>query len=250
MTLSLIRNPSHSPVRTTVMTAVVTAGAPRTVGSYLETTPGASWQLFSILITKLISLYPHHWRRQRVFFVAGVFHIGNFTIITAEGSAMRQPGIVRRRDSGQSLVEFALILPLLIAFIFGIIELGILFSVYVGMTNSAREAARAGSVYQYTGDVPQTGDPTIKATIDGQRQQYISQIITDTINPLIDPVTQLKVTFSYTQTTGLPENIYRAGDTIAVQLDHDQPLFFGLLGPKKIHMRAISSMRIEPGGKQ
>jgi len=166
---------------------------------------------------------------------------------------MRQHQIVRRHHSGQSMVEFALILPLLIAFIFGIIELGILFSVYVGMTNSAREAARAGSVYQYTGAAPLTGDTTIQPTIDAERQQYISQIITDTISPMINPTTQLTTTVSYTTLltiTMLPENAYRAGDTVNVQLEHDQPLFFGLLGPKKIHMRATSSMRIEPGGQQ
>lgn len=157
---------------------------------------------------------------------------------------------MRRSTAGQSMVEFALILPLLIAFVFGIIELGILFSVYVGMTNSAREAARAGAVYQYTGSAPLTGDSTIQPTIDAARQQYISQIITDTISPMINPTTQLTTTVSYTLLTTLPENVYRAGDTVNVQLEHDQPLFFGLLGPKKIHMRATSSMRIEPGGQQ
>jgi hypothetical protein len=164
---------------------------------------------------------------------------------------MQQHQTVRRHHGGQSMVEFALILPLLIAFVFGIIELGILFSVYVGMTNSAREAARAGSVYQYTGAAPLSGDSTIQATIDSEREQYISQIITDTISPMINPTTQLTTTVSYTTLlTTLPENTYRAGDTVNVQLEHDQPLFFGLLGSKKIHMRATSSMRIEPGGQR
>jgi hypothetical protein len=156
---------------------------------------------------------------------------------------------IRQRTRAQSMVEFALILPLLIAFVFGIIELGILFSVYVGMTNSAREAARAGSVYQYTGAAPLTGDLTIQPIIDSERKVYISQIITDTISPMINPTTQLTTTVSYTTLlTTLPENSYRAGDTVNVQLEHDQPLFFGLLGPQKIHMKATSSMRIEPGG--
>ena len=47
------------------------------------------------------------------------------------------------------MVEFALALPVLLLLIFGLIEFGMLFSVYVGLTNSAREAARAGSIYQY-----------------------------------------------------------------------------------------------------
>jgi Flp pilus assembly protein TadG len=166
--------------------------------------------------------------------------------ITAEGIAMRQPGIVRRRDSGQSMVEFALILPLLIAFIFGIIELGILFSVYVGMTNSAREAARAGSVYQYVG-TPFTQDtPANIKTVDDLRLTYLSQVITNTINPLVNPTTALTRTVTYTPTT--PITPYRTGDTVIVQLEHDHSLFFGLFGRQKITIRATSAMRIEPGG--
>jgi Flp pilus assembly protein TadG len=163
---------------------------------------------------------------------------------------MRTKKPVPRRSPAQSLVEFALILPLLVAVIFGIIELGILFSVYIGMTNSAREAARAGSVYQYTGTAPLSGDPSAQATIDAERKLYISQTITDTISPLINPTTELTTTVSYTTIPLLPENVYRAGDTVNVQLVHDHRLFFGLLDRQTIQVRATSSMRIEPGGEQ
>jgi Flp pilus assembly protein TadG len=152
---------------------------------------------------------------------------------------------IRQRTRGQSMVEFALILPLLIAVVFGIIELGILFSVYVGMTNSAREAARAGSVYQYSG-VPFTENTAANIkTVDDVRLTYLSQVITSTINPLVDPTTALTSTVTYTPT--MPITPYRAGDTISVQLEHDHPLFFGLFGGQKITIRAISAMRIEPG---
>ena len=155
----------------------------------------------------------------------------------------------RRCAAGQSMVEFALILPLLVAFLFGIIELGVLFNVYIGMTNMAREGARAGSVYQYTGTAPKnigTLD-TQAAPIDQQRLLSISSILTDTINPIISPTT-LTVTVTYL-TTPITDP-YRAGDTLNVALEHDEPLFFGLLGPKKITLRATSAMRIEPGANK
>ena len=146
------------------------------------------------------------------------------------------------------MVEFALILPLLIAFVFGIIELGIFFSVYVGMTNSAREAARAGSVYQYEG-TPFTENSTANIqTVDGLRLTYLSQVITNTINPLVNPTTAVTSTVTYTPTT--PITPYRTGDTISVQLEHDFPVFFGLFGKQKITIRATSAMRIEPGATQ
>jgi Flp pilus assembly protein TadG len=143
-------------------------------------------------------------------------------------------------------VEFALILPLLLGLVIGIIELGVLFSVYIGMTNSAREGARAGSVYQYAG-VPFTENTAANIkTVDDLRLTYLSQIITNTINPLVNPTTALTRTVTYTPTAALTP--YRTGDTVVVQLEHDHPLFFGLFGRQKITVRATSAMRIEPGG--
>lgn len=43
---------------------------------------------------------------------------------------------------GQSMVEFALILPLFVLFIVGIFELGRAFFSYIAITNAAREGAR------------------------------------------------------------------------------------------------------------
>jgi len=50
------------------------------------------------------------------------------------------------RSRGQSLVEFALVLPILVILLFGTIQLGITFGAYNGLINSVREAARYGSV--------------------------------------------------------------------------------------------------------
>jgi len=50
------------------------------------------------------------------------------------------------RESGQDLVEFALVLPVLALLIFGIIQAGILVWNYNTVSNAAREGARAGIV--------------------------------------------------------------------------------------------------------
>jgi len=149
----------------------------------------------------------------------------------------RSPG-----SSGQSMVEFALIAPLLFLLLFGIIELGFMVNIYIGLTNSARDAARAGAVYQYT--VPGSGDTSTTA-IDAQRKLQISTAISQTLNPLIFPST-LMVTVSY-PTVALATNAYRARDTVVVSLTHDHELFFGILGPQKMTLSATSSMQIEPG---
>jgi Flp pilus assembly protein TadG len=49
---------------------------------------------------------------------------------------------------GTSAVEFAIVLPLLVVFVFGIIEFGLLFYNKAMVTNASREAARMGIVYR------------------------------------------------------------------------------------------------------
>jgi Flp pilus assembly protein TadG len=50
---------------------------------------------------------------------------------------------------GQALVEFAAVLLPVLLLVVGIIQFGLLFGANVTLTNAAREAARAGTVYVY-----------------------------------------------------------------------------------------------------
>lgn len=50
-------------------------------------------------------------------------------------------------ESGQELVEFALLLPLLLAILFGIIEFGIAVFAYNTTANVGREIARYGAIH-------------------------------------------------------------------------------------------------------
>jgi Flp pilus assembly protein TadG len=61
------------------------------------------------------------------------------------GSAPSPDG-PNRRDRGQGLTEFALVLPILAILLFGIIQFGIIFGGYNALINSVRETARYGSV--------------------------------------------------------------------------------------------------------
>lgn len=59
-----------------------------------------------------------------------------------------------KREEGASAVEFALVLPVLLALLLGVIEFGFLLNQQVSATQVAREAARAVAVY--TGTTPLT----------------------------------------------------------------------------------------------
>jgi Flp pilus assembly protein TadG len=57
-----------------------------------------------------------------------------------------------RDDNGQTMVEFALVLPILLVVLFGIIQFGITFKDYVTLTDAVRAGARTAAVSRYSSD--------------------------------------------------------------------------------------------------
>lgn len=77
---------------------------------------------------------------------------------------MNLPAVITRKRAalqnqrGQTLVEFALVLPLIAILLFGVIQFGIAFNNYVTLTDAVRAGARKAAVSR------QTGDPVGNAT--------------------------------------------------------------------------------------
>lgn len=57
-----------------------------------------------------------------------------------------------RRSDGQTLVEFALVLPVLCLLLFGVIQFGIVFNNYIDLTDAVRAGARKAAVSRQTTD--------------------------------------------------------------------------------------------------
>jgi Flp pilus assembly protein TadG len=51
-----------------------------------------------------------------------------------------------KSEKGQSLVEFALVVPILALLLFGIVDFGRIFHAYLTIDHAGREAARAASI--------------------------------------------------------------------------------------------------------
>ena len=74
-------------------------------------------------------------------------------------------------EDGQSAVEFAIVLPALMALLIGILQCGIAFSHYITVTDAARAAARKAVLMRQenltTGDITAAADaaaPNLKAS--------------------------------------------------------------------------------------
>jgi Flp pilus assembly protein TadG len=57
-----------------------------------------------------------------------------------------------KNEQGQTMTEFALVLPILIVLLFGIIQFGIAFNNYVTLTDAVRAGARKAAVSRQTSD--------------------------------------------------------------------------------------------------
>lgn len=57
---------------------------------------------------------------------------------------------LRRNEDGAELIEMAIVLPLLLLIIMGIVDFGFMFQRYVVLTNAAAEGARVATLPGYT----------------------------------------------------------------------------------------------------
>lgn len=62
---------------------------------------------------------------------------------------MRRHHLDDRRERGAAAVEFAIVVPVLLALLLGIIEFGFMFQAQLAVTHAAREGARMASVGKY-----------------------------------------------------------------------------------------------------
>jgi len=109
-----------------------------------------------------------------------------------------------RREQAQSVVELALLLPVLLLLILGTVEIGRSFRVYMTLNNAAREGAR----WLTTHPSDSAGTRTL-VTTEAARVGLSASQITITITPV--------------------KSQYVAGDNLTVKVVCAYPLLFGAL---------------------
>lgn len=77
-----------------------------------------------------------------------------------------------KSQAGSNLIEFALVLPLLLILVFGIVDFGIALYNKAVITNGSREAARRASVY-----LPDATLAAREAIVDEVEAEYAPRVI-------------------------------------------------------------------------
>ena len=130
---------------------------------------------------------------------------------------------------GSTAIEMALILPVLVLLLFGIVEFGLLFYNQQVITNASREAARAGIV---------AGSPRVS---DGEIQNVVSNYCTNhlvTFGGANDPVVEIDPSGDRTGSS--------FGEDLAVTVKYNYGfLVLANFGFAPINLKAKTVMKLE-----
>jgi Flp pilus assembly protein TadG len=80
---------------------------------------------------------------------------------------MSRRRIPYRDQRGQTMVEFALVVPILCVVLFGILQFGALYNDYVTLTDAARVGARKAAVSRHEASPAAAAEAAARASADG-----------------------------------------------------------------------------------
>src|SRR6478752_8302194 len=86
-------------------------------------------------------------------------------------------------ERGQAMVEFALVLPILMALLLGIIQFGIVFNNYITLTDATRAGARKAAVSRFVGDSGASAKAAVENSAQGLDQKKLAPTISVTASP-------------------------------------------------------------------
>jgi Flp pilus assembly protein TadG len=112
-------------------------------------------------------------------------------------------------ERGQTMTEFAIVLPILCVLLFGIIQFGILYNNYVTVTDAARAGARKAAVSRHTSPSSE-GCKTVRSSAATLDQSKLGCAISVS-GPLDRPGADVTVTVTYPYSIDLMGVAVKAG---------------------------------------
>ena len=133
----------------------------------------------------------------------------------------------RQRSRGQSLVEFAIILPVFMVIAFAVIDFGLAFDASIGISSAAREGARQGAVQ------PNTTAITNRVRTAAGRLNNSNMTVTVTCKTSAGAACPGGVTGATT------------GGSIVVNVSYSYPMLTPIAFGTRIPLTSIAEMRVE-----
>ena len=117
-----------------------------------------------------------------------------------------------KREQGQTMAEFTLVLPVLAILLFGVIQFGIVFNNYLAVTDAVRAGARQAAVARYLPPSQREAKVVakVKASADGLDTSKLD--VTVSAAGGWEPGTDVTVTASYPYSINLLGKVVKSGD--------------------------------------
>jgi Flp pilus assembly protein TadG len=112
-----------------------------------------------------------------------------------------------RSEQGQTMTEFALVLPVLALILFAVIQFGIVFNNYVQLTDATRAGARKAAVSRQTSDPSGTAVAAVRSSAKDLKQSDLSVTVSSTWQPTTD----VSVTATYPYSISLLGMVVKSG---------------------------------------
>jgi Flp pilus assembly protein TadG len=143
---------------------------------------------------------------------------------------------MRRGEQGANLVEAALVIPLLILILAGIVDLGRTFYNYISIANAAREGARAGARLScYPGST--TVDAAQRATY---RQTIVDSVFNELTGTNIDTAA---LQFTLSPDPQVTNTCPKGAQKVVVTLSYPEDMILtSIIGASTINLTATASM--------
>jgi Flp pilus assembly protein TadG len=138
----------------------------------------------------------------------------------------------RSRRQGQSLVEFAVVLPIFLLILAGILDFGLGLYSQMTIINAAREGARIGAVTIVGVDPTASVDNRVRAMTAGLDQSKLDVIITCQ-------------TPSGSSFVACGSSAWQSGDAVRVEVDYDYTMLWPLALGNSLQLSSTVQMRIE-----
>jgi Flp pilus assembly protein TadG len=120
---------------------------------------------------------------------------------------MIQKRIQLRNEQGQTMTEFALVLPVLALILFAVIQFGIVFNNYVTLTDATRAGARKAAVSRQSSDPVANSVAAVRSSASDLKQSDLSVTVTSTWRPTAD----VSVTATYPYRISLLGMVVKSG---------------------------------------
>ena len=105
-----------------------------------------------------------------------------------------------RSERGQTMTEFAIVLPLLAVLLFGIVQLGISFNNYMTVTDATRAGARKAAVSRDLADPSGAAETAVRSSASTLSQDDLEVLVDSNFESGSD----VTVTASYPYSISLP----------------------------------------------